>query len=147
MQEQGSWARRKIVLQHSLIFNYLRLLLMYPKRFRQQLQNLCLELHVLVLAMWCYAYINKVFIASIGDLIRPAENALKLERRRLQKYKELVERYQSMNLTSEKELRSKEREIVRQIKQIIGSVGAVRSSPFMKNQLQTSTALPLHVDP
>jgi len=39
-----------------------------------------------------YAYINKVFIAIIGDLVRAAENALKLERRRLQKYKELVER-------------------------------------------------------
>lgn len=50
---------------------------------------------------------------------------LELEKRRLQKYKELEDRNQSVTLTSEKEFCSKEREIVRQIKQITGSVGAV----------------------
>ncbi|KAJ8449951.1 hypothetical protein Cgig2_029313 [Carnegiea gigantea] len=64
---------------------------------------------------------------KVQAAVKAAENALELEKRRLQEYKELEDRNQSVTLTSEKEFRSKEREIVRQIKQITGSVGAVRS--------------------
>ncbi|KAH9621013.1 hypothetical protein KSS87_022217 [Heliosperma pusillum] len=69
-----------------------------------------------------------------GNLLRAAENALKLEERRLQSYKELEDRNHSLLSGANTDLRPKEREIARRIKQISGSVENVvsKTSEFLK---------------
>ncbi|KAL9241134.1 hypothetical protein vseg_015278 [Gypsophila vaccaria] len=65
--------------------------------------------------------------STASNLLRAAENALKIEEKRLQIYKEIEERNQSILSGSNMDLRPKEREIARRIKQISGSHESVRS--------------------
>ncbi|XP_074295789.1 mRNA export factor GLE1 isoform X2 [Silene latifolia] len=69
-----------------------------------------------------------------GNLLRAAENALKLEERRLQSYKELEDTNHLLLSGANTDLQKKEREIARRIKQISGSVENVQSktSEFLK---------------
>ncbi|KMT07591.1 hypothetical protein BVRB_6g147230 [Beta vulgaris subsp. vulgaris] len=66
-------------------------------------------------------------VKSAGNLVRAAENALKLEARRIQTYKELEDRNQSIISSSNMDFRPKEREIARQINQVTCSISSVRS--------------------
>lgn len=66
-------------------------------------------------------------VKSAGNLVKVTENALKLEERRLQTYKELEDRNQLMISGSHMDFRPKEREIGRRIRQISGTIDSVRS--------------------
>ncbi|KAK9707469.1 hypothetical protein RND81_07G199300 [Saponaria officinalis] len=84
-------------------------------------------------------------IQSTGNLIRAIANALKLEEKRLQIYKELEERNQSILSGVNMDLRPKEREIARRIKQISGSHESVRSKASELLKIFNDPALPQSV--
>ncbi|GMH01544.1 hypothetical protein Nepgr_003383 [Nepenthes gracilis] len=69
---------------------------------------------------------KKVQSPVLGNIVRAAESALKLEERRLLKYKESDEKYQALLSSSNKGFVGYERQIGRRIKQISGSIENVR---------------------
>ncbi|CAO2829361.1 unnamed protein product [Amaranthus hypochondriacus] len=77
-----------------------------------------------------------------GGLLRAAENALKLEERRCQIYKELQERNQSIISASNMDLRPKDREIGRRIRQVSGSLDSVRSKVTALVKMFNDPSLP-----
>ncbi|XP_022151744.1 protein GLE1 isoform X2 [Momordica charantia] len=64
---------------------------------------------------------------SLGSMIRASENALTLEKERLQKLKEVEEGNQALRLSSNKDFSSHERHIARLIRQIRGTKENVRT--------------------
>ncbi|XP_043724631.1 protein GLE1 isoform X7 [Telopea speciosissima] len=65
-------------------------------------------------------------VQLIGNVVKGAESALKAEAERLRKYKELDEKNEALKLASNKDFRSYEMQIARNIKQITGFKENVR---------------------
>ncbi|KNA25697.1 hypothetical protein SOVF_003200 [Spinacia oleracea] len=85
-------------------------------------------------------------VKSAGKLVRATENALKLEERRLQTYKELEDRNQQLiNSGSHTDYNRVERDIKRTISQISGTVENVRSKGTKLVEILNNPACPQSV--
>ncbi|XP_021746762.1 protein GLE1-like isoform X2 [Chenopodium quinoa] len=82
---------------------------------------------------------------SSGNLVRAAVNALKLEERRLQIYKELNDRNQLIISGSHTNFVPKERDIKRTIRQITGTIDNVRSKASKLVEILKDPACPQSV--